>query len=85
MCEMRGIEYLRQKQKRSLSFYGDKNLLFKLQSSLLHARNAPKDPRRHALFRAANDLLSSGDGDETFDREQKRKAQTGKSSGRVNK
>ena len=48
--------------KRSLSVYGNEDVLHELQSALLQAADAGENPRGDALFRSENDALPSGRG-----------------------
>ena len=45
-----------------MSLHGTENILRKLQSTLLQAGNAGKDPRRYAVFGAEDAAVSSGAG-----------------------
>lgn len=42
-----------------MSLHGTENILRKLQSTLLQAGNAGKDPRRYAVFGAEDAAVSS--------------------------
>ena len=62
---------------RVLFLYGDKDVLFELQSTLLSAGNAPKDSGSDAVQRAAHDCASSDYGDPAYDRKPQRKETIG--------
>ncbi|EKC78787.1 hypothetical protein LEA_03121 [human gut metagenome] len=57
--------------------YGNKDLLFQLQSALLQTGYAGENPRGYALFGAENVVFPSGDGGFPCDRIEKREKTTG--------
>ena len=59
MSFLSGTFRLCQTQKPEMSLYGTENILRKLQSTLLQAGNAGKDPRRYAVFGAEDAAVSS--------------------------
>ena len=59
-----------------MSFYGNKDILLKLQGTLLQSRYARKNTCGHALFRTSDDIQPSNYGDQARDRKQKREKET---------
>ena len=59
-----------------MSVYGNQDLLFKLQGTLLQSRYERKNTCGNALFRTSDDIQPSNYGDQARDRKQKREKET---------
>ena len=59
-----------------MSFHGNKDLLLKLQGTLLQSRYERKNTGGHAFFRTSDDIQPSNHGDQARDRKQKREKET---------
>ena len=59
-----------------MSLHGDQDLLFGLQSALLQAGNAGKDPRRYAVFGTEDAAVSSDFSYLAFDLQHEREAKS---------
>ena len=74
MCRTRS---LCNDEKRQVSVYGDKNLLFQLQGALLQTGYAGKNTGGHAVFRTEDAVFSSCDGGFPCNRIEKREETIG--------
>ena len=56
-----------------MSLYGNKNILFQLQGTLLSACHERKNQRSHEVFGTKDDIYTSDHCDKAFGRNEKRK------------
>lgn len=68
-----------------MSLYGNKNILFQLQGTLLSACHERKNQRSHEVFGTKDDIYTSDHCDKAFGRNEKRKETIGERSMTIKK